>query len=297
MRLAVTGKNGQVVSALRALANEYLEIIPLGRPELDLGFPETVAEAIQSAKPDVVISAAAYTAVDKAENEPDTAFAFNRDGAAAVAKAAAVLDIPIIHISTDYVFDGGGKIACMENDPTEPASVYGRSKLAGEHAVKEYTPNHVILRIAWVYSVYGNNFVKTMLRLAENRDEINVVNDQFGCPTAADDVATAIVTIARRLAADNSPELRGIFHMSGAGETSWAGFARYIFETSAKNGGKPVVVHDITTADYPTPARRPANSRLDSSKLERIYGIRLPDWQKSTNAVIAALAESKERTS
>ncbi len=294
MRLAVTGKNGQVVSALQALAGPDLEIVALGRPELDLSTPDTVFNALREAKPDVVISAAAYTAVDKAESEPDIAFAVNRDGAKAVARAAKDIGVPIIHISTDYVFDGTKTTPYVENDPTGPASVYGRSKLEGEQAVSESTDNYAVLRTAWVYSEYGSNFVKTMLRLSESRDEINVVADQFGCPTSANDIAVAIVSIARKLAKDPASHLRGVFHMSGTGETNWAGFAKQIFEFSAENGGKPMIVNDITTAQYRTPARRPANSRLDCSKLAEVYGIRLPEWQTSTRAVMAALAQNKK---
>ncbi len=296
MRLAVTGKNGQVVSALQALASDELEIVALGRPELDLAQPETVLKALRNVKPDVVVSAAAYTAVDKAESDQDVAFAVNRDGARAVAQAASDIGIPVIHLSTDYVFDGTKTTAYVENDPTGPTSVYGRSKLEGERAVSEATDNYVVLRTAWVYSEYGNNFVKTMLRLSENRDEINVVADQFGCPTSANDIATAVVTIARKLVEDSSAPLRGVFHLSGAGETNWANFAKQIFALSAENGGKSIVVNDITTAQYPTPARRPANSRLDCSKLEEVYGIKLPSWQTSTRAVVTALAQSKKET-
>ena len=294
MRLAVTGKNGQVVSALLALASAELEIVALGRPELDLAQPETVLKALREVKPDAVVSAAAYTAVDKAESEPDIAFAVNRDGARAVAQAASDLGIPLIHLSTDYVFDGTKDTAYVESDPTGPTSVYGRSKLEGERAVSEATDNYVVLRTAWVYSEYGNNFVKTMLRLSENRDEINVVADQFGCPTSANDIAAAVVTIARMLVEDASAPLRGVFHLSGSGETNWANFAKQIFAFSAETGGKSIAVNDITTAQYPTPARRPANSRLDCSKLEEVYGIKLPSWQTSTRAVVTALAQSKK---
>jgi len=294
MRLAVTGKNGQVVSALQALASDELEIVALGRPALDLAQPETVLKALRDVKPDAVISAAAYTAVDKAEIEPDVAFAVNRDGARAVALAANDLGIPVIHLSTDYVFDGTKADAYVESDQTDPTSIYGRSKLEGEQAVSEVTGNHVILRTAWVYSEYGNNFVKTMLRLSENRDEINVVADQFGCPTSANDIAAAVVTIARKLVEDSSSRLRGVFHLSGTGETNWANFAKQIFVFAEQHGGKSMTVNDITTAQYPTPARRPANSRLDCSKLEEVYEIRLPDWQKSTRAVVSALAHIKE---
>ncbi|MCZ7854078.1 dTDP-4-dehydrorhamnose reductase [Agrobacterium salinitolerans] len=296
MRLAVTGKNGQVVSALLALASAELEIVALGRPELDLAQPETVLKALRQVKPDAVVSAAAYTAVDKAESEPDIAFAVNRDGARAVAQAASDLGIPLIHLSTDYVFDGAKDTAYVESDPTGPTSVYGRSKLEGERAVSEATDNYVVLRTAWVYSEYGNNFVKTMLRLSENRDEINVVADQFGCPTSANDIAAAVVTIARKLVEDSSAPLRGVFHLSGSGETNWANFAKQIFAFAEEDGGKSMIVNDITTAQYPTPARRPANSRLDCSKLEEVYSIKLQSWQTSTRAVVTALAQSKKET-
>ncbi len=266
----------------------------LGRPELDLAQPETVLKALREVKPDVVVSAAAYTAVDKAESEHDIAFAVNRDGARAVAQAASDIGIPLIHLSTDYVFDGTKDTAYVESDPTGPTSVYGRSKLEGEQAVSEATDNYVVLRTAWVYSEYGNNFVKTMLRLGENRNEINVVADQFGCPTSANDIAAAVVTIARKLAEDSSARLRGVFHLSGTGETNWANFAKQIFALSAENGGKSIFVNDISTEQYPTPARRPANSRLDCSKLEEVYGIKLPSWQTSTRAVVTALAQSKK---
>jgi dTDP-4-dehydrorhamnose reductase len=296
MRLVVTGKNGQVVSALQALADDKLEIVTLGRPELDLARPETVARALRDARPDVVVSAAAYTAVDKAESEPDVAFAVNRDGARAVAQAANDIGVPVIHLSTDYVFDGIKATAYVESDPTGPTSVYGRSKLEGEQAISESTGNYAILRTAWVYSEYGSNFVKTMLRLSENRDEINVVADQLGCPTSANDIAAAIVTIAKKLADDPSAHFRGVFHLAGIGETSWADFARQVFVFATENSGKPMIVNDITTAQYPTPARRPANSQLNCSKLEEVYGIRLPEWRTSTRAVVAALAQSKKET-
>lgn len=296
MRLAVTGKNGQVVSALQALASAELEIVALGRPELDLAQPQTVLKALREIKPDAVVSAAAYTAVDKAESEPDVAFAVNRDGARAVAQAASELGIPVIHLSTDYVFDGTKATPYVESDATGPTSIYGRSKLEGEQAVSKATGNYAILRTAWVYSEYGNNFVKTMLRLSESRDEINVVADQFGCPTSANDIAAAIVTIARKLVADSSSRLRGVFHLTGTGETSWANFAKRIFAFAEEHGGKLMIVNDITTAQYPTPAKRPANSRLDCTKLEEVYGIKLPSWQTSTRAVVTALAQSKKET-
>jgi dTDP-4-dehydrorhamnose reductase len=222
MRIAVTGKSGQVTSALQALKAPDIEVIAIGRPELDLLAPSMVGETIAKLKPEIVVSSAAYTAVDKAESDEAAAFAINRDGAGAIAAAAAELSIPVIHLSTDYVFDGDKPELYVESDPVGPVSVYGRSKLEGEYAVAAANENHVILRTAWVYSTFGHNFVKTMLRLAETRDELSVVSDQLGCPTSANDIAVAIVKIAARLSKDSSPDLRGVFHLAGSAESNWA---------------------------------------------------------------------------
>lgn len=293
MKIAVTGKTGQVATALINLEQPDLQVLALGRPEMDLMQPATVRAALEAASPDVVISSAAYTAVDKAESDAETAFAVNRDGARAVAEAAAGLGIPVIHLSTDYVFDGLKTSPYTEADPTGPTSVYGQSKLEGELAVAAATPNHAILRTAWVYSPFGNNFVKTMLRLAESRDTIRVVADQHGCPTSAIDIATAIVAIARRLISDGSQDLRGIFHLAGTGETTWAAFADKIFAASGTFDGKHIKVESISTADYPTPAKRPANSRLNCNKLEQRYGIRLPNWEESTIHVVETILRGR----
>jgi dTDP-4-dehydrorhamnose reductase len=251
--------------------------------------PASVQDCLQRTKPDVIVSAAAYTAVDKAEAEQDEAFAVNGAGAGAVAAAAAFLGVPVIHLSTDYVFDGLKTAPYVETDPTGPATVYGRSKLAGEHAVSKATPNHVILRTAWVYSEYGHNFIKTMLRLAETRDTISVVSDQVGCPSSADDIASAVLSVAELLLKDRSADLRGIFHLSGSGETSWAGLAKHIFSIVEELTGKRISVQDIKTEDYPTPARRPANSRLDCRKFEQHYHQRLPLWQASVCKTVVNL--------
>lgn len=291
MRIAVTGKSGQVTSALQALNAPDIEVIAIGRPELDLLAPSMVRETIAKLKPDVVVSSAAYTAVDKAESDEAAAFAINRDGAGAIAAAAAELSIPVIHLSTDYVFDGDKLERYVESDPVGPVSVYGRSKLEGEYAVAAANENHVILRTAWVYSTFGHNFVKTMLRLAETRDELSVVSDQLGCPTSANDIAEAIVKIAARLSKDSSPDLRGVFHLAGSGETNWAEFARYILSILEEKTDRRVTVRDIATADYPTAAKRPANSRLCCDKLKRLYGGSMPEWQVSTRAAVTKLLE------
>ena len=290
MRLAVTGKQGQVVtSLLERGATASVEVIALGRPEMDLADPASVKAAIAAAAPDVVVSAAAYTAVDKAESEPELAFKVNEMGAGAVAEASAVLQIPIIHLSTDYVFAGDKAEPYLESDPTGPVSVYGASKLAGEKKVAAATGNHAILRTAWVYSPFGANFLKTMLRLGASRDMLRVVADQRGTPTSALDIADAVITVARRLKTDPDPALRGVFHLTGGGEGTWADFAEVIFASLEARTGRGVAVERITTADYPTPARRPANSRLSNNKLQSSYGVKLADWDVSTRSVVDRL--------
>lgn len=281
MRIAVTGKQGQVVTSLIERGAGKAEIIPVGRPELDLSDPASVARALEALRPDVIVNAAAYTLVDKAEQEQETAFEVNAAGAAAVAAAAAALGAPLIHISTDYVFDGALDRPYREDDATGPTGVYGRSKLEGEQRVAANCANHAILRTAWVYSPFGANFVKTMLRLGETRPELGVVADQRGNPTSALDIADGVLAVAARLKTDSAPELRGVFHMTGGSEASWADFAEEIFALAHGQGRAPVSVKRITTADYPTPAKRPANSRLDCSKLRRLHGVALPDWRPS----------------
>jgi len=281
VRLVVTGLSGQVTTALQQSAPDTVEIAAIGRPALDLARPASIYPALAAADPDVILSAAAYTAVDKAESEPELAFAVNADGAGAVAEAARRLGVPLIHLSTDYVFDGAKPAPYVETDPTGPTGIYGASKLKGERAVAAAWDNHVIARTAWVYAPFGANFVRTMLRLAESRDSVRVVADQLGCPTYAPDIAAAVLTMAGRLVRDQDPALRGVFHLSGGGETCWADFSRAIFAGLAERGGKQVSVENIGTADYPTPARRPANSRLSCVKLAELYGIELPPWRDS----------------
>ncbi|MGO4351288.1 dTDP-4-dehydrorhamnose reductase [Rhizobium sp. RAF36] len=292
MRIAVTGREGQVARSLLATAPSGIEVITIGRPELDLANPASVLPALAAAQPDVIVSAAAYTAVDKAESEPESAFAVNAAGAGAVSEAAAKLGIPVIHLSTDYVFSGEKLAPYVETDPTGPISVYGSTKLEGELRVAAGNTDHVILRTAWVYSPFGANFVKTMLRLAETRDELRVVADQRGCPTSALDIADAILAIAARLKADPDPALRGTFHLTGTGEATWADFATEIFAQSRALGGNSATVTPITTAEYPTPARRPANSRLSGDKLAATYGIRLPGWKSSTEIAVKAILKN-----
>ena len=296
MRLLVTGTEGQVARSLAELAGPDLEIVRIGRPALDLAAPGDVAALFAAERPDAIVSAAAYTAVDKAESEPELAFAINGEGAGAVARAAAALGVPVIHISTDYVFDGTTERGLREDDPTGPIGVYGASKLAGEEAVAAATPNHAILRTAWVYAPFGANFVRTMLRVAKARDELTVVADQHGTPTAAPDIAAAVVAVARNLVArPEDMSLRGIFHMTASGgPTTWADFATEIFRLSAARGGPSAKVTPIPTSAYPTPAKRPAWSFLDGTKLATVHGVTLPDWRKGLETVIDRLDAAGE---
>ena len=297
MRIVVTGRAGQVVrSFVECGPLRGHEIVTLRRPVLDLASDsDAIVAAIEGQRPEAIISAAAYTAVDKAESEPDLAFAINERGAAAVARAARQLAVPLVHLSTDYVFDGSKDSPYLEEDATSPQSVYGASKLAGENAVLAEHANSAILRTAWVYSPFGTNFVKTMLRLAAEREELGIVADQLGNPTSALDIADGILAVAENLAAGNEPDYRGIFHMTAEGNASWAEFAEEIFAASEKAGGPSACVKHICSADYPTPARRPLNSRLDCGKLARTYGVRLPHWRTSTQQIVERLVRSFEQ--
>lgn len=288
MRLVVTGRDGQVARSLMevALTCDGIEVIALGRPELDLARPDMVIEAIASARPDIVVSAAAYTAVDQAEDEPELAFAVNAVGAGKVSEAAGRLGIPVIHLSTDYVFDGTKRSPYVETDAPAPLGIYGASKLAGEQAVAAVNPHHLILRTAWVYSPFGKNFVKTVLRLASNQDEIRIVADQWGNPTSALDIANAVLHAAVMLDQEKSFDAFGIYHLAGTGETNWSGFARNILRTSEGLEGPTARVVDIATADYRTKARRPASSRLSSARFASAFGWNTPDWRLSTEEVV-----------
>jgi dTDP-4-dehydrorhamnose reductase len=281
MKILVAGSSGQVARSLMAAAPRYpsVEIVSIGRPELDLTDRKTLSKQIDAIRPDVVVNAAAYTAVDKAETEQEAAFAVNCAGAAALAEAAESHNAPIVHLSTDYVFDGNKLDAYVETDETNAESTYGQSKLAGEIAVAAANPRHLILRTSWVYSAHGANFVKTMLRLAAERPELRVVADQHGNPTFADDLAAAILDLLTR---HESPDLRdipwGVYHTAGTGETTWHGFAGHIVAEAAKLGRPSVTVQAITTAEFPTPAKRPTNSRLNCGKLSETFGLQLPHW-------------------
>lgn len=291
--LLVVGGSGQLAEALRerGAAAGKRGLVVSGRPDVDLTRPETLIAALEATRPSIVINAAAYTAVDRAESEPAAARAVNETGPAILAELTAERGIPLIHVSTDYVFDGTKAGAYTEDDPVSPLGVYGETKLRGEQSVAAANPDHVILRTAWVYSPFGGNFVKTMLRLAGERDVVRVVEDQRGNPTSALDIAGGILDIARQWRLGQGEA--GIFHMTAEGEASWAEFAGYIFAKSQELGGPAARVEPIPSRDYPTPARRPVNSRLDSSKLRQAYGVQLPAWQESARACIERLISNK----
>lgn len=294
-RYLVTGREGQVVRSLieRSAGRDDLELIAVGGPELDLARPETLAAVINGVKPDLIVSAAAYTDVDQAETNEAQALVVNADGPGELARLAAARDIPIVQLSTDYVFDGSKDGPYTETDLVSPLGAYGRTKLEGERRVQEATQNFVILRTAWVYSPFGKNFPKTMLRLAQTRDSLTVVEDQVGNPTSALDIADAILVVAKNLLSRSDPALRGVFHMTGTGDVSWDDFAREIFAVSSAEGGPSADVISSPTSAYPTPARRPANSTLECSKLEAVHGVRLPGWRQSTRHVVSSLNSTK----
>lgn len=281
--LLVFGRTGQVARELACLAPGARF---LGREDADLTDPESCAAALQDARPRLVINAAAYTAVDRAETEQDIANLVNAEAPSTMARAAAALGVPFLHVSTDYVFDGSGAFARTEDAGTGPLGVYGASKLAGERGVSEAGGQTAILRTSWVFSAHGSNFVKTMLRLGAERDELGIVADQIGGPTPAADIAAALLTMGRAMLADGAAG--GTYHFTGAPDASWADFAAEIFAQA----GLDCHVRRIATADYPTPARRPANSRLDCGAIARDFGITRPDWRKGLADVLAKLEQT-----
>lgn len=279
MTILVFGKTGQVAQELSA----YDDVTCVGRDQADLSDPAACAALIGELSPKAVINAAAYTAVDKAEEEEDLARVINGDAPAAMAEACAARDIPFVHISTDYVFAGSGDTPWQVDDPVAPPNAYGRTKLLGEEGVRQVSGRYAILRTSWVVSCHGHNFVKTMLRLGADRDKLTIVADQIGAPTSARDIAAACVEIAGQLGKDAHKS--GTYHFQGAPFASWADFARAIFAQS----GTVCVVEDIPTTAFPTPAVRPLNSRLDCSALERVFGISQPDWQQGLGEILKDL--------
>ncbi len=289
----VTGADGQVGTELSAESGAHgLSVTALSRSLLDITDADAIAGAIAAHKPDIVINAAAYTAVDKTESEPELANAVNARGPGLLAAACHGAGIPLFHISTDYVFDGSATRAWREDDPVNPLGVYGRSKAEGEASVRRATQRHIILRTAWIFSAQGSNFVKTMLRLAGERDRLSVVDDQSGNPTSATDIARVLLQLAAtcidQVRAGEAPPW-GTYHFCNAGVTSWCGFARAIMEGSSRRGGPSVPVTPITTAEYPTPAKRPANSALDCDKLKTAFGIEPRPWEFALDDVLDQL--------
>jgi dTDP-4-dehydrorhamnose reductase len=294
VKVLVIGREGQLARGLLEAADgANVQVVAIGRPELDLADETSVAAAVAHERPDVVVNAAAYTAVDRAETEPTVAHAVNALGAEHVAKACAANAIPIIHISTDYVFGGTKHGPYLEDDPTGPVNVYGRTKLEGEQRVAKACERHLILRTAWVHSPWGANFVKTMLRSATTRPSIGVVDDQKGSPTYALHLAGIVLALAARVAADGTRW--GVYHAVGAGETTWFGFAREVFRYAAEQGLPAADVAAIATSAYPTPARRPANSRLNCDRLRLLLGFELPDWRVGVHDCVARISASMQQ--
>lgn len=278
MSLLVFGRSGQVATELRRQA----EVTSLGREDADLTDPDACAAAILAARPSAVINAAAYTAVDRAEEEEALATVINGEAPGAMARTCAKLAIPFLHVSTDYVFDGSGDAPWHPEDTPAPINAYGRSKLAGETAIRDAGGHWAVLRTSWVFSPHGTNFVKTMLRLSETRDALSVVEDQIGGPTPASGIAAALLSMAGAMQAGQGG---GLYHYAGAPATSWKCFARETFERA----GRQVSVTGIPTVDYPTPAQRPLNSRLDCSRLEADFGISPPDWRDALSQTLKEL--------
>ncbi len=285
MKALIFGTTGQVARELAQRAPDWVGLTALCRDRADLTDPAGCAAAIRAADADVVINAAAYTAVDQAESDRDAARLVNAEAPGAMARAAAARGLPFLHVSTDYVFDGSGRRPWREDDPVAPLGIYGQTKLDGESTIAAAGGAHAILRTSWVFSAHGKNFVKTMLRLGAERATLSVVDDQRGGPTAAADIADALWTVAATFRDGRGQS--GLFHFSGAPTVSWAGFAEAIFAASSL-AAKPQIKR-IATADYPTPAKRPANSALDCSRIRAAYGIEQPDWRRSLSDVIREL--------
>ena len=290
MRILCIGRHGQLARALseRAVQSNII-LTALGRTDLDILQPRSLSRQIDAVKPDMLINASAYTAVDAAETDVNAAKALNEDALGTLATTAARNSLPIIHYSTDYVFDGTNRIPYTETDQVNPRTVYGKTKLAGEQILKQHARDFLIFRTAWVYSPFGKNFVKTMLRLAETREEVSVVCDQLGNPSNAFDLADATLKVCEGVFNGEYQSPWGLYHMVGSGSASWAEVAEAVFNTSAKHNHPTAIVKPISSDNYPTPAKRPANSRLSCEKLSSTFGISLPRWQESLEPTIARI--------
>lgn len=290
--ILLTGASGQVGWELRRTLATLGWVVAPDRNELDLSQPESITRFVRKIKPDLIVNPAAYTAVDKAESEPDFTYTVNAESPRVLAMEAARLGITLVHFSTDYVFDGGKKTAYIEADQTSPLGVYGASKLAGEKAVMESGAPYLILRTSWVYGMRGKNFLLTMQRLAREREELGVVNDQFGAPTWSRNIADATAQmlamwLSPGTSEDNRRQLSGTYHLSCAGRTSWHDFAAAILSNMQTAGARTAKLKPITTADYPTPAKRPVNSVLSNEKLQQAFGIFMPAWEDALKLCLA----------
>jgi dTDP-4-dehydrorhamnose reductase len=293
--ILIAGRSGRIARDLIDAADRLgLEVTALGRPELDLTDRESVARVVKSVAPRAIVNAAGLVVVDEAERDPQHAFAINCDGPAHLAAAAARAGVPLLHLSSDYVFDGAKMAPYREDDALAPLNVYGRSKAAGEEAVLAAHPGAIVVRTSWVYGPYGVNFLTTMLRLAAEQDMVHGVADQYGTPTAGADLARALLDMAVRVAAKRSDIDPGIYHVAGTGETTWLGFAEAIFAGWARRGHRVPTVQPIPLAEWPGPAPRPRDTRLDCSKLARTFGITLPPWQDSLARCLDRLARERQ---
>lgn len=289
LRILISGQHGQVSHALQQRLQNMGKLIVLGRDQLDLSQPESIRPVVRDIKPDLIINAAAHTAVDQAESEPDLAFAINATSPGVFAEEAVTLGIPLIHYSTDYVFDGSKQGAWTESDAPNPLGVYGSSKLAGERAIAAAGGQHLILRTSWVYSLTGRNFLLTMQRLLQEREKLSIVADQIGAPTWASTIAASTGALIERWR-DGAPGAWGVYHLTASGETSWFGFAEAIGQQLINSGKPCATLEPIASSAYPTPAARPLNSRLDCSLLQREWGVSQPDWH---DALLECLAQQR----
>ena len=289
LRILISGQHGQVSQALQQHLQSMGELIVLGRDQLDLSQPESIRPVVRDIKPDLIINAAAHTAVDQAESEPDLAFAINATSPGVFAEEAAALGVPLIHYSTDYVFDGSKAGPWVEADTPHPLGVYGNSKLAGERAIAAAGGQHLILRTSWVYSLTGRNFLLTMQRLLQEREKLSIVADQIGAPTWAGTIAASTGALIERWR-DGAPGAWGVYHLTASGETSWFGFAEAIGQQLINSGKPCAALEPIASSAYPTPAARPLNSRLDCSLLQREWGVSQPDWH---DALLECLAQQR----
>ena len=292
MKILITGAKGQVGSELtRQALNKNHEVTAYGSKELDIADLEQVKQTVQQIKPDVIINAAAYTAVDKAETEQELAYAVNSLGSENLAYAGKEYDIPLLHISTDYVYDGEKKSPYNETDTANPTGVYGASKLDGDEKITQIWHKHIILRVSWVFGEQGNNFVKTMLRLAEQRDELSIVDDQFGAPTSAKSISSSLLSILESKPFNQSDCPWGIYNLQSDPGVTWYGFAEEIFQQAQQLGklNKSMKLKPIPSSEFPTPVKRPANSKLDGKKLQQSFGISAADWKQDLQIMLQLL--------